>query len=45
MSQNMISQSEHKFASENLSRNKQKMSTENIEEEQTILLDSMHSLR
>ena len=44
MSQNMISQSEHKFASENLRRNK-KMSTENIEEEQTILLDSMHSLR
>ena len=29
MSQNVISQSEHKFASEHLRRNKQKMSTEN----------------
>ena len=39
MFQNVISQSEHKFASENLRRNKQKMSAgkKTIEEKQTIL--------
>ena len=47
MFQNMISQSEHNFASEYLRRNKQKMSAgrKSIEEKQTILLESMQRLR
>ena len=47
MFQNIISQSEHEFASEHLIRNKQKMSPgkKAIEEKQTILLKSMYRLR
>ena len=47
MFQNIISQSEQKFASEHLRRNKQKMRTgkKTIEEKQTILLESMQRLR
>ena len=43
MIQNIISQSEHKFASEHLRGNKQKMSAgkKTIEEKQTVLLESM----
>ena len=45
--QNIISGSEHKFASEHLRRNKQKMSggKKTIEEKQTILFDSMQRRR
>ena len=47
MFQNIISQSEHKFSSEHLRRNKQKMSAEkkNIKEKQTILLENKQRLR
>ena len=47
MFQNVISQSEDKFASEYLKRSKQKMSAgkKTIEEKQTILLESMQRLR
>ena len=47
MFQNIISQSEHKFASGCLRRNKQNVSAGNktIEEKQTILLGSMRHLR
>ena len=47
MFQNIISQSEQKFASEHLRRNKQKMRAgkKTIEEKQTILLESMQRLR
>ena len=43
MTQNIISGSEHKCASEKLRRKKQKMSAgkKTIEEKQTILLESM----
>ena len=43
MFQNIISGSEHKFASEHLKRNKQKMSAgkKTIEEKQSILLENM----
>ena len=47
MFQNKISQSEHKFASEYLKRNKQKMSAgrKTIKEKQTILLESTQRFR
>ena len=47
MFQNIISQSEHKFTSEHLKRNKQKMSAgkKTIKEKQTILLESMRRCR
>ena len=47
MFQNIISQSEHKFTSEHLRRNKQKMSAgkKTIKEKQTMLLESMRRCR
>ena len=45
MFQNIISHSKHKFASEYLKRNKQKMSAGKKEERQTILIESMQRLR
>ena len=46
MLQNIISQSEHKFASEHLRRNKQKVKAgkKTLEEKETILLESMRRL-
>ena len=47
MFENIISQSDHKFASEHLRRNKQKMRAgkKAIEGKQTILLEIMQRLR
>ena len=46
MFQNIISGSEHKYASEHLKRNKQKMSAgkKTTDEKRTILLESMQHL-